>query len=167
VVEQIKKETGNDKVEFVHCDLSDWASVVKCADNIKSKNIPIHVLLNNAGIMAPEKYGECKQGIEMQMSSNHIGHFILTRELMPAIKMAGPGARIVPLTSLAHKQSTVGNMIFGKAGFDFENILKKEKYNPYWHYGHVCFKFTDQTVQVGKPVVCERIVQKTRSGWEN
>lgn len=138
VVDKIKKVSGNDKVEYVHCDLSDWASVIKCAQTIKEKDIPIHVLLNNAGIMAPPTYGECKQGIEMQMSSNHFGHFLLTRELLPLIKRAGNGARIVNLSSCLHDKAIIKTGIFSSTpGFDFENVLKKEKYTPYGNYGQV------------------------------
>jgi WW domain-containing oxidoreductase len=138
VIEDIKKETKNDKIEFVKCDLSDWKSVVAAAKKITDLNIPIHVLLNNAGVMALPKYTECKQGLEMQLSSCHFGHFILTRDLYPAIKKAGAGARIVTLSSYGHIWATIPNGWFGsKPGFDFENVLKKEKYNPYWHYGHV------------------------------
>jgi NAD(P)-dependent dehydrogenase (short-subunit alcohol dehydrogenase family) len=144
VIEEIKKETNNDKVEFVYCDLTDWKSVVEAAKTVNKRDIPIHGLVNNAAVIAIPKYTECKQGIEMQISTNHMGHFILTRELWPAIKKAGPGARIVNVSSDGHGLAFLKNTGYFKwvPGFDFENALKKECYHPLSHYGYVSYIFT-------------------------
>src|ERR1041385_8627051 len=60
VIDEIKRETGNDKVEFVELDLGDLASVRACAQAILDRNIPIHGLINNAGLAA--KHGKTKDG---------------------------------------------------------------------------------------------------------
>merc|ERR1719150_1375873 len=60
----------------------------------------IDILINNAGIMACPQM-KTKDGFEMQLGTNHIGHFLLTNLLMPQLKKAAPGARIVNVSSLA------------------------------------------------------------------
>ncbi len=68
--------------------------------------VKVDVLINNAGIMACP-YAQTKDGFESQMGTNHLGHFLLTELMLPAIKAAGPGARIICLSSLAHKDAKV------------------------------------------------------------
>ena len=86
-------------------DLADLASVRACAAEIDARGEPIDVLINNAGVMACP-FGRTADGFEMQFGTNHLGHFELTRRLMPAI-LAGSEPRIVCLTSSAHDISDV------------------------------------------------------------
>lgn len=86
-------------------DLADLASVRSCAAEIESRGEPIDVLINNAGVMACP-FGRTADGFEMQFGTNHLGHFELTRKLMPVI-LSGTAPRIVCLTSSAHDISDV------------------------------------------------------------
>lgn len=86
-------------------DLADLASVQNFAAEFGGQNDRLHFLINNAGIMAcPET--RIGPGWEAQFAVNHIGHFVLTKELAPYLKNAG-GARVVCLSSLAHKRSPI------------------------------------------------------------
>lgn len=102
VIDEIKRETGNDKLEFVQLDLSDLASVRRCADELLARNIPIHGLINNAGLAGSR--GTTKDGFELTFGTNHLGHYLLTRLLLDRIKQSGP-ARIVNVASASHYQA--------------------------------------------------------------
>jgi NAD(P)-dependent dehydrogenase (short-subunit alcohol dehydrogenase family) len=86
-------------------DLADLASVRACASEIEARGEPIDVLINNAGVMACP-FGRTADGFEMQFGTNHLGHFELTRLLMPTL-IAGHAPRIVCLSSSAHDISNV------------------------------------------------------------
>ena len=92
-------------VETVTMDLGDLASVTRAANDIGDEHDKIHLLINNAGIMAcPET--RLGNDWEAQFATNHLGHFVFTKELMPYLKNAG-GARVVCLSSLAHRRSGI------------------------------------------------------------
>lgn len=92
-------------VETRQMDLGDLASVQEFAAGVAGGRDKVHLLINNAGIMAcPET--RIGPGWEAQFATNHIGHFVLTQELLPYLKNAG-GARVVSLSSLAHKRSPI------------------------------------------------------------
>tara|TARA_B100000902_G_C27202069_1_gene859604 strand:+ start:85 stop:1062 length:978 start_codon:yes stop_codon:yes gene_type:complete len=86
-------------------DLADLTSIRDYAENFLVKGAVIDVLINNAGIMACP-FMKTTDGFEMQFGTNHIGHFLLTNLLMPAIK-AGENPRIVNLSSAGHTHSDV------------------------------------------------------------
>ncbi len=92
-------------VETRQMDLGDLASVQNCAAEIAGNHDKIHILINNAGIMACP---ETRVGAdwEAQFAVNHIGHFVFTKELAPYLKNAG-GARVVCLSSVAHRRSPI------------------------------------------------------------
>lgn len=85
----------------IELDLSSLESVRKCANEIIKKEEYINILVNNAGVMAcPE--GKTEDGFEIQMSTNHFGHFLFTLLLLPIIITSAP-ARIVNVSSMAHE----------------------------------------------------------------
>ncbi len=103
VADEIKRETGNANVEVVQLDVSDLASVRRCAETLLARDLPIHGLLNNAGITAGLR-GEkqlTKEGFEPTFATNHLGHYLFTRLLLDRIKQT-PGARIVNTASHSH-----------------------------------------------------------------
>lgn len=106
-----KEKAGNNlaeigvSVEMRQMDLGDLASVQNCAAEIAGNHDKIHILINNAGIMAcPET--RIGADWEAQFATNHIGHFVFTKELAPYLKNAG-GARVVCLSSTAHRRSPI------------------------------------------------------------
>jgi retinol dehydrogenase-12 len=79
------------QVSFIQLDLSDLMGVVAAADPFTAGGQPHHVLINNAGVMACPR-GTTADGFEMQFGTNYVGHFVLTRALLPALKRSGTPA---------------------------------------------------------------------------
>lgn len=71
VVDEVKESTKNDKIEFLQLDLLSLSSVSAFIQNFKDKNLPLHLLLNNAGVMACP-YTLSEDGIESQFATNHV-----------------------------------------------------------------------------------------------
>uniref|UniRef100_A0A5K3FXM6 Ovule protein n=1 Tax=Mesocestoides corti TaxID=53468 RepID=A0A5K3FXM6_MESCO len=88
-------------------DLSSLNSVRDFVSRVSAIVGKVDILVNNAGIMACP-YGETKDGFEMQMGTNHLGPFLLTELLLPLIKRAGPGSRIIFVSSRAHLRTKSG-----------------------------------------------------------
>lgn len=132
VLETISGIDASIKTSFVQVDLSDHASVRQAAQEILERTDgKIDVLVNSAGVMALKEYSVDKQGIEMQLSVNHVGHFLLTNLLAPALLNAGAqgphGARVVNLTSAGYQISPVR--------FDDPNFSHGAEYDPWTGYG--------------------------------
>ena len=86
-------------------DLADLATVSAYAESIIGRESSLDLLINNAGIMAcPET--RIGKDWESQFGVNHIGHFVLTNGLLPAL-LNGDGARVVELSSIAHRRSDI------------------------------------------------------------
>jgi dehydrogenase/reductase SDR family protein 13 len=101
VVEEIKRDTGNQAVEFLPLDLADLASVRSAAETFLARDEPLHVLLNNAGLAGQR--GETAQGFELAFGTNHLGHFLFTELLLDRLRASAP-ARIVNVSSDSHYQ---------------------------------------------------------------
>merc|ERR1711997_261161 len=99
--EQTKGEVTVEKM-----DLSSLKSVGDCVDRLNKSLEKIDILINNAGVMMCP-LSRTEEGFEMQIGTNHFGHFYLTNLLLPLIKKAAPGARIVNVSSLAHKKAKI------------------------------------------------------------
>lgn len=99
VVASIIEQTGNEQVEFVELDLSSLASVNACADALLARDLPIQLLINNAGLAGLR--GTTEDGFELHFGVNHLGHFLFTLRLLDRIVESSP-ARIVNLASRAH-----------------------------------------------------------------
>jgi NAD(P)-dependent dehydrogenase (short-subunit alcohol dehydrogenase family) len=99
VQDELRRETRNDRVELVALDLGDLASVRACAQELLDRKLPIHGLINNAGLAGSR--GVTRDGFEIQFGTNHLGHYLLTRLLLDRIVESGP-ARIVNVASAAH-----------------------------------------------------------------
>ena len=102
VMEEITKETGNKDLHFLELALDDLASVKKCAADFNAKNLPLHVLVLNAGLARVK--GVTRQGFETTFGVNHLGHFLLTLELEKALTAAGT-SRVVVVASRAHERT--------------------------------------------------------------
>ncbi len=89
----------------VQLDLASLASVRQAAATVLASTPRLHLLINNAGTMATP-FGHTADGFETQFGTNHLGHFLLTTLLMPALLAAAP-ARVVALSSIGHRRSDV------------------------------------------------------------
>lgn len=107
--QEIREAVEGAHVETIACDLASLASVRACGEEARDRFERIDLLINNAGVMACPQ-GETADGFEMQFGTNHLGHFLLTKELMPLLEKAadaGPDARIVNLSSRGHHMDKV------------------------------------------------------------
>jgi retinol dehydrogenase-12 len=102
VVEAIRRSTGNAKVEFLHVDLSDLGSVRSAAAAFLSRDLPLHVLVNNAGLAGVR--GLTPDGFEVTWGTNHLGPFLLTLLLLERLEESAP-SRIVNVSSRAHHRA--------------------------------------------------------------
>lgn len=104
VADQIRETTGRE-AEIATMELDKPASVRACAENWLAHHDRLDILINNAGIMATP-LTRTAEGWESQFATNHLGHFLLTNLLAPAIKTA-KAARVINLSSAGHWYSAV------------------------------------------------------------
>jgi NAD(P)-dependent dehydrogenase (short-subunit alcohol dehydrogenase family) len=134
IAASITRETGNGAVSVSALDLSDQDSVRSFA---ATWDRPLHILVNNAGIMALPELERTAEGWEMQFATNFMGHFALTVRLHDALA-AAHGARIVSVSSSGNLFSPV---VFDDLHFDFR------PYDPLVAYGQS--KTADALLAVG------------------
>jgi NAD(P)-dependent dehydrogenase (short-subunit alcohol dehydrogenase family) len=91
-------------LEVMGLDLGSLASVRDFARELASRHQRLHLLVNNAGVMATP-LGQTVDGFETQMGTNHLGHFLLTSLLLDLLS-AGAPARVVVVASQAHRRSS-------------------------------------------------------------
>ncbi|KAH8258363.1 hypothetical protein KR038_009932 [Drosophila bunnanda] len=103
--DEIIKQTNNQNIYSRQLDLSSLDSVRKFVSGFKKEQQKLDVLINNAGVMRCPKM-LTKDGFEMQLGVNHIGHFLLTNLLLDVLKKSAP-SRIVVVSSLAHTRGTI------------------------------------------------------------
>jgi NAD(P)-dependent dehydrogenase (short-subunit alcohol dehydrogenase family) len=99
----IRATTGNPAVSVARLDLLDRGSVDQLVRDLVG---PVHILVNNAGVMAVPELRRSPEGHELQFATNHLGHFRLALGLLPALR-AADGARVVSVSSRAHLNSPV------------------------------------------------------------
>lgn len=105
VAADIRSLTGNKAIEVADMDLAVYDSVRTFADGFVKSGSPLHILINNAGIMAtPER--RIMGNIESQFGTNHLGHMVLTCHLLPALLKGAP-SRVVELSSIGHRRAPV------------------------------------------------------------
>jgi NAD(P)-dependent dehydrogenase (short-subunit alcohol dehydrogenase family) len=120
----IHAEVPGARTSTVHLDLTTLAGVRAAATTIRDLTPVIHVLMNNAGVMFTP-FGRTHDGFELQIGTNHFGHFELTRLLVPQLA-AADGARLVILSSGGH--------VMGDVDFDDPNWENRE-YDKFVAYG--------------------------------
>jgi NAD(P)-dependent dehydrogenase (short-subunit alcohol dehydrogenase family) len=121
--QRIRAEVPGASVERVTLDLGELASVRKAAQAVQERHTRLDLLVNNAGVMIPP-YGKTADGFELQLGTNHLGHFALTGLLLPLL-LATPGSRVVTMSSTAHK--------FGR--IHFEDLQWERGYHAWGAYG--------------------------------
>jgi NAD(P)-dependent dehydrogenase (short-subunit alcohol dehydrogenase family) len=105
----LRQQFPQARIDVMQLDLADLVSVRRFAHAWNTQAKPLHILINNAAIMACPLQ-RTTQGWESQFATNHLGHFALTTGLLPALQAAGAhggDARVVCLSSSGHKLSTV------------------------------------------------------------
>ena len=99
-VARISESVPGASIDVVSLDLADLADVRRAAAEVSLAYDRIDILVNNAGIMVPPRYSTTADGFELQIGTNHLGHFAWTAELWPVLRKSD--ARIVTVSSLAH-----------------------------------------------------------------
>ncbi len=112
-LEFIRGAHNGASVESLTIDLASLSSVRSFSDDLLARHATIHMLINNAGVMCTP-FGHTADGYELQLGTNHLGHFLLTNLLMPALTVA-ESARVVNLTSAGH---SMGNVDFDDPNFE-------------------------------------------------
>uniref|UniRef100_A0AAU2JYH0 Oxidoreductase n=1 Tax=Streptomyces sp. NBC_00049 TaxID=2903617 RepID=A0AAU2JYH0_9ACTN len=98
---RLRAEVPGAEVEFNALDLADLTSIREFAKEYGQRHASLDLLVNNAGVMALP-YGRTSDGFERQFGVNHLGHFALTGLLLPRLRAAATGARIVNVSSGFH-----------------------------------------------------------------
>jgi NAD(P)-dependent dehydrogenase (short-subunit alcohol dehydrogenase family) len=116
------------KVHLLHLDLTSLRSVRDCVAALKTRESSVSILINNAGVMAVPQRELTEDGFEMQLGTNHLGHFALFAELFPLL-IAGSSqafhARVVNVSSSGHRNS----------GVHFDDLQLEGCYDPWLAYG--------------------------------
>jgi NAD(P)-dependent dehydrogenase (short-subunit alcohol dehydrogenase family) len=110
--------------ELVIFDLASLVSVRDFAHKELAQHRPLHLLINNAGVMAPPKRLATADGFELQFGTNVLGHFALTALLMPALELGAAESadrpRVVTIASIAHKRGQL----------NFDDLQSTKNYSP-------------------------------------
>ncbi|WP_263366308.1 oxidoreductase [Edaphobacter bradus] len=122
-VAQLAEEAPGGHVELALLDLASLESVRQFAAEEIARRRPLHVLINNAGVLAPPRRRETTEGFEVQFGTNVLGHFALTGLLLPALQLtashSGERPRIVTIASIAHK----------RGGINFDDLQSTRSYS--------------------------------------
>ncbi|KJA25648.1 hypothetical protein HYPSUDRAFT_134827 [Hypholoma sublateritium FD-334 SS-4] len=125
-ISELKEETGNEAI-FIKLDLADLKSIKAAAEEFSSKERELHVLFNNAGIFRPPVERLTAQGYDAQFGVHVVGHFYLTKLLLPALIA---GAKSSP-DGKSRVVNTASSASLGVTGINFntlkESPLRKEK----------------------------------------
>lgn len=123
VADGIKASTGNQNVEVEELELGSLASIRAFAGRFLAKHDALQILVNNAGVMACE-FDKTSDGFEMQFGTNHLGHFLMTGLIAPALLRGAP-SRVVSLSSRGHH---IGPVNFDDLHFEQREYEKWESY---------------------------------------
>lgn len=123
-LKDIKKQSGSENVHLLELDLASTDSIREFSRKFHERESYLHILINNAGVMGCSKE-LTKDGFEMHMGTNHLGHFLLTNLLMDLLKQTS-SSRIVVVSAMLH--------IFGAINKD--DLMSENSYNKYRAYCH-------------------------------
>ncbi|PVE96955.1 SDR family oxidoreductase [Microbacterium sp. TPD7012] len=101
----IREKAPSAEVELLPLDLSSLASIAAFGDSMREDGRPIHLLINNAGVMTPPDRQVTADGFELQFGTNHLGHFALVGQLLPLLR-AGR-ARVTSQVSVAANERSI------------------------------------------------------------
>lgn len=109
--EEVAAMSGNPHVSTIVADLASFQAIRTGAEELRARHEALHVLVHNAGVN-PTRRKESEDGIELTLAVNHLAPFLLTRELLPALRLGARegGARVVTVASMFER--------FGRIAFD-------------------------------------------------
>lgn len=118
-VEEIRQGAPNADVAFEAMDLADLGSIRAFALRLRRTHGRLDLLINNAAVMNPPTRRTTSDGFELQLGTNHLGHFALTAELLPLL-LEGHAPRVVSLSSIAARRGAI----------DFDDLQAQRSYDP-------------------------------------
>ncbi|KAL8156244.1 hypothetical protein AgCh_001371 [Apium graveolens] len=95
---EIQSVTGNKNVYLEVCDLSSPREINSLGSRFSEKDVPVHVLVNNAGLMENNRI-TTSEGYELNFAVNVLGTYTLTESLMPLLEKAAPDSRVITVSS--------------------------------------------------------------------
>jgi NAD(P)-dependent dehydrogenase (short-subunit alcohol dehydrogenase family) len=101
-VEEIRREAPGSALELESLDLASLDSIRSFAERFRESHDGLDLLVNNAGVMAPNPRRQTAEGFELQIGTNHLGHYVLTGLLLGSFE-GREDARVVTVSSTAHK----------------------------------------------------------------
>jgi NAD(P)-dependent dehydrogenase (short-subunit alcohol dehydrogenase family) len=123
-IARLHADSPGTHTELAILDLASLSSVRDFAKKELTQHRPLHILINNAGVMAPPKRLQTADGFELQFGTNVLGHFALTALLMSALDQAAAASpdrpRIVTIASIAHKRGQL----------NFDDLQSTKAYSP-------------------------------------
>ena len=124
--EEIMNGQSDARIEIIKLDLADLSSIHSFAEDVNSRFDSLDLLINNAGIMMPP-LSQTKDGFELQLGSNHLGHFALTGLLLPLLAKTA-GSRIVTVSSRAHDRGNINfDNLDGSKGYKAKKFYNQSK----------------------------------------
>jgi NAD(P)-dependent dehydrogenase (short-subunit alcohol dehydrogenase family) len=121
--EEVEEELEDPELEVRRIDLADLGSVEDFAKEFKANNDELHVLCNNAGVMAIPR-SETEDGFEQQFGVNHLGHFALTGHLIEVLEDTEGDTRVVTQSSMLHENGEI----------NFDDLMMEEDYDKWDAY---------------------------------
>ena len=123
-VDQVREQVAGATVRFDLLDLASLASIEAFGRRLRTACDSVDLLINNAAVMTPPTRQETRDGFELQLGTNYLGHFALTAHLLPLLRK-GKAPRVVTLSSVAARNGAI----------DFEDLQSTRRYKPMVAYG--------------------------------
>lgn len=120
---KIRAAVPGARVSTRELDLASLASVAKLGAELNAEGRPVHILVNNAGVMTPPSRQVTQDGLELQFGANHLGHFALAAHLLPLLR-AGR-ARVTTQSSIAVRSAAI----------NWDDLQWEKNYSPGRSYG--------------------------------
>ncbi len=121
---RLQRDVPGARSELCIVDLASLASIRAFATTEIERGLPLNLLINNAGVMAPPKQMETVDGFELQFGTNVLGPFALSALLFPLMEKAAGAPRVVTIASIAHKRGQI----------DFDDPQAVRRYDPMRSY---------------------------------
>ncbi|KAA8537963.1 hypothetical protein F0562_027457 [Nyssa sinensis] len=115
---RIQSMTGNQNIHLEVCDLSSVSDIKSFASQFSSKDVPVHVLVNNAGLLENKRI-TTPEGYELNFAVNALGTYTMTELMMPLLEKAAPDARVITVSSGGMYQTPLTkDLQFSETSFD-------------------------------------------------
>lgn len=105
-IKKIKKINPSGNIRFEKLDLADLESIKAFGERLRAQRKSLDILINNAAVMNPPQRKTTKDGFELQIGTNYLGHFALTAQLLPLLQK-GNKPRVITLSSIAHLSGAI------------------------------------------------------------